>query len=150
MMKQHFANVRLSAFVSALLCVLMLAASIASAQTTTGMVSGQIVDSTGAAVTTARITITNEGTGVSQVVTASSAGTFHLPSVLPGSYTVVVEASGFKKFVRKNFVILANQDNVADTKLDVGTMSETVEVSVGSAQVETTSATLNNDFDSKD
>src|SRR5882724_3255821 len=150
MMKQHFANVKFLAFVSALLCMFMLGASIVSAQTTTGTVSGQILDSTGAIVTTAKVTITNDGTGVSQTITTSSAGTFHLPSMLPGIYTLVVEATGFKKFVRKNFVIVANQENVADAKLDVGTLSETVEVSVGSAQVETTSATLNNDFDSKD
>jgi len=50
MMRQHFVSVRLLAFVSALLCVFMLAGSIASAQTTTGTVSGQILDSTGAVV----------------------------------------------------------------------------------------------------
>src|SRR5436305_11926069 len=107
MMKQNFVNVRLSAFVSALLCVFMLAASIASAQTTTGTVSGQILDSTGAVVTNAKVTITNEGTGVSQVITTSTAGTFHLPSILPGNYTLAVEASGFKKFVRKNLIVIA-------------------------------------------
>lgn len=149
-MKQDVKSVRFMAFVLTLAGIFLLAAGIAAAQSKTGTMRGQILDPTGAAVSSAKVTITNDATQVSQTVTASSAGTFQLPSVLPGSYTVVVEALGFKKFVKKDVLVLADQDNVADARLDVGTASETVEVSAGAAQVETTSAALNNDFDSKD
>jgi hypothetical protein len=122
----------------------------AFAQRTTGTLRGQVLDPQGAVVTDARVTVMNQDTGVAQSLTTSSAGTYNLPSVLPGSYTVTVEAKAFKRFVRKNVTVLADQDNVADAKLEIGSASETVEVTAGGAQVETTSADLNNNFNSSD
>jgi len=123
---------------------------LAAAQSTTGTLRGQVLDPTGAAVSGSQVTVTNESTQVSQNTTTSSAGTYDFPSVLPGTYSVAVEAKGFKKYVKKGVSVSANQDNVADARLDLGTASETVEVSAGVAQVETTSAALNNNFDAKD
>jgi Carboxypeptidase regulatory-like domain len=83
-------------------------------------------------------------------MTTSSAGTYNFPSVLPGAYTVSVEATGFKRSVRKDVSVLANQDNVADATLQIGTASETVEVLAGSVEVQTTSSNLNTNFSSQD
>jgi hypothetical protein len=130
--------------------VFLVVAQLAVAQSTTGTLRGQALDPTGAAVAGSQVTVTHEATQVSQTTTTSSAGTYNFPSVLPGNYTVVVEAKGFKKYVKKGVAVSANQENVADARLDLGTASETVEVSAGYAQVETTSAALNNNFDSKD
>jgi len=121
-----------------------------AAQSTTGTLRGQVLDPTGAAVSGGQVTVNNESTQVSQTTTTSSAGTYNFPSVLPGTYSVTVDAKGFKKYVKKGVPVSANQDNVADANLDIGTASETVEVSAGVAQVETTSAALNNNFDSRD
>src|SRR5258707_375505 len=130
--------------------VFLVFGQLAAAQSTTGTLRGQVLDPTGASVAGSQVTVTNEATQVSQTTTTSSAGTYNFPSVLPGTYTVVVETRGFKKYVKKSVAVFANQENVADARLDIGTASETVEVSAGVAQVETTSAALNNDFDSKD
>ena len=133
-----------------LLAVFLATGMCAWAQTTAGVLRGQILDPQSAVVPDAQVTIVNQATGVTQKMTTSSAGTFNFPSVLPGAYTVTVEAAGFKRSVRKDVVVLANQDNVADATLQVGTASETVEVLAGSVEVQTTSSNLNTNFSSQD
>src|ERR1700746_137151 len=74
----------------------------AVAQSTTGVLRGQVLDPSGAAVSGCQVTVTNESTGVSQTITTTSAGTYTLPRVLPGSYTVAAESKGFKKYLAKD------------------------------------------------
>jgi hypothetical protein len=128
----------------------LLCSSLAGAQHTTGTLRGQIFDPAGAAVSGANVTVTNDATGVSQTTVTNSAGTYDFPSVLPGTYTVAVEAKNFKKSVKKDVTVLANQDNVADARLDMGAASETVEVVAGTAEVQTTSSDLTNNFSAQD
>ena len=119
-------------------------------QRTTGRLRGQILDPSGGAVANAQVTVTNQQTGVTVTITTTSAGTYELPSVLPGLYRVSVEAKGFRSLVKKDLPVLADQDNVADAQLELGSASETVEVVAGSVAVQTTSSTLNNNFNAKD
>src|SRR6202047_4484664 len=86
-------------------------ADAALAQRVTGTLRGQILDPAGSSVANARVTATNEDTGVSVTMTTTSAGTYIFPSVLPGKYTVTVETAGFKKLVRSGGVGQAAQDN---------------------------------------
>ncbi len=134
--------------VTLLACLFMLGANVAFAQRVTGTLRGQVLDPAGSSVANARVTATNEDTGVSVTMTTTSAGTYIFPSVLPGKYTVTVETSGFKKLVRSGVVVQADQDNVADGKLDLGTATETVEVNASTVEVQTSSSTLGNDYDS--
>jgi Carboxypeptidase regulatory-like domain/TonB dependent receptor len=141
---------RLSTFL--LLVLLMITIGVASpqlafAQRTTGTLRGQALDPQGESVANAKVTVTNQETGVVQSIQTTSAGTYALPSMLPGLYTVSVESKGFKVFVKKDVNVLADQDNVADARLEIGTGNETVEVTAGSAQVQTTSSDLNNNYD---
>src|SRR5260370_14475807 len=124
------------------------AANVAFAQRVTGTLRGQVLDPAGSSVASARGTAANEDTGVSFTMTTPSAGTYTFPSVLPGKYAVTVEATGFKKVVRSGVVVQADQDNVADARLDLGTATETVEVNASSVEVQTASSTLSNDYDS--
>jgi hypothetical protein len=80
----------------------------------------------------------------------TTAGTYDFPSLLPGRYAVTVEAPGFKKYVKSDVPVLADQDNVADARLDLGVATETIEVSAGAVAVETASSALNNEYDSND
>jgi len=131
--------------------VVMLVFSLSTyAQRNTGTLRGQVLDPTSAVVPNAQVTATNVETGVSTKITTTSAGTYSFPSILPGKYTVTVEAGGFKKYVKTDVPVLADQDNVADAKLDLGVATETIEVSAGAVAVETTSSALNNEYDSKD
>src|SRR5437879_12350076 len=117
------------------------------AQGTTGTLRGQVLDPAGAVVPNAEVTVTNQETGVSVKVTTTSAGTYALPSLIPGVYKISVEAKGFKSFVKKDVSVIAKQDNVADAQVELGTATETNEVNGGSAEVQTTSSSLNNSFD---
>lgn len=122
----------------------------AAAQRITGTLRGQVLDPQGAVIVNAQVVVTNDATGVSESLVTSSAGTYNLPAVLPGSYTVTIDAKGFRKFVKKDVPVLADQDNVADARLDVGVASEVVEVVAGGAQVQTTSSSLNSNYNDHD
>ena len=138
---------------SVVLALLVTAAALffsvsAFAQGTTGTLRGQVLDPAGAVVPNAEVTVTNQETGVSVKVTTTSAGTYALPSLIPGVYKISVEARGFKSFVKKDVSVIANQDNVADAQVELGIATETIEVTGGSVEVQTTSSSLNNSFDS--
>ena len=108
----------------------------ALAQRTTGSLRGQVLDPQGAAVANAKVTVTNQATGVVQSAQTTSAGTWNFPSILPGKYTVSVEGTGFKGFAKKDVTVMADQDNVADAQLQLGVASETIEVTAGTEVVE--------------
>jgi len=122
----------------------------ALAQRTTGTLRGQVLDPSGASIPGAQVTVTNNATGIAQTITSTSAGTYSVPSLLPGNYTVAVQAKGFQGYVNRGVAVLADQDNVADAKLQVGTASTTVEVTAGASPVQTTSSSLNNNFNAND
>jgi hypothetical protein len=119
------------------------------AQRTSGTLRGQVFDPQAAMVAGAKVTVTNEATGVAQLVQTTSAGTYNLPSLIPGKYTVAVEAGGFKSFVKRGVSVLSDQENVADAQLLLGSSNETVEVNAGAVEVQTSSSTLNNNYDSR-
>jgi carboxypeptidase family protein/TonB-dependent receptor-like protein len=119
-------------------------------QSTTGTLRGQVLDPTGAAVANAQVTATNMETGVAIKTATTSAGTYSFPSILPGRYTVTIETSGFKKYVKNEVRVLADKDNVVDAQLELGVATEVVEVSAGAVQVQTTTASLTNEFDAND
>jgi hypothetical protein len=114
----------------------------ASAQTTTGSMSGTVVDSTGQVLPGATVTIVHERTGEQRVGTTSEVGLFSFAALMPGPYTVRVELSGFRQIEVKNNVVLANQRLAVEAlKLEVGQISEVVSVSaVGEALKTTTTA----------
>ena len=99
-------------FVAELGWVLLLTMA-AMGQSTTGTLRGQVLDPQGAAIANAKIRITNQETAVVSNTTSSSAGTWNLPSLIPGKYSVSVEASGFRQVVRKDVLVLADRDNTA-------------------------------------
>src|SRR5882672_6356905 len=136
-------------FYSALVLGLALIFSMpAAAQRITGTLRGQVLDPSGAAVPDAQVTAANQETGVSVRITATSAGTYSFPSLIPGLYKVSVEAKGFKNFLVTDVSVVSNQDNVADAHLDLGVATEIVEVTSGGVEIQTTSSALNNTFDS--
>ena len=82
-----------------LLVLLTLAAKVTMAQAVTGTLLGTVLDSTGAAIPGAIVTLTNEGTNVTSKTSSSQQGFYTFPNVGPGQYTVVADAKGFKKLV---------------------------------------------------
>ena len=137
------------AFGLALLSLMALGSGLAFGQRTTGTLRGQVLDSQGAVVVGANVNVTNQATNVSQQIVTTSAGTYILPSLNPGLYTVAVDSKGFKKSVERDVPVFADRDSVSDARLEVGTTTETIEVTSGAAIVESSSATLDNTFSSQ-
>ena len=99
--------------------------------------------------TGAKVTITNPATGASRA-SATDGGGGYVFALLPvGVYNLGVEQTGFRKFQRNNIRLQTNENIQADATLDLGSVSETVTVESGAAQVDTRAATLNTTVDSK-
>ncbi len=115
----------------------------ASAQTAgEGSIEGTVLDSTGAVVPHASITVTNNATGVKTAQSSSSAGFFSIAPVLPGTYTVEVSARGFKTLVQDNVVVDAMQVRTIAPVLAVGTETQTVTVTAAPPVLDTADATI--------
>lgn len=120
--------------------VLLLGASLL-AQTETGQITGTITDPTGAAVPGAKITVRSVGTGTTRSVVTTNDGTYNVTNLLPGDYTVTVEAVGFGKAERRVVVAVGSRLG-QDFRLEIATASTTVEVSESSEAVNTETQTL--------
>jgi Carboxypeptidase regulatory-like domain len=119
--------------------------TVANAQRLDGSLRVEVTDSTGASVPGAKVTVTNENTTVS-ISISKAEGTYFLPNLLVGSYTVVVEKEGFKKYVRKGIMVESNQVAEAKVKLEIGEVTTVVEVTSGADMVKTTTSELGETF----
>src|SRR5438552_1781334 len=84
------------------LAVLAAASGSASAQSIYGSVRGLLTDTTGAVIPGAKVTLINQGTNAARSTTSSALGEYVFSDVIPGTYTIAVEAAGFKKLERKD------------------------------------------------
>jgi hypothetical protein len=136
---------RLSYFLLAATCALLLAGGV-SAQRLDGTLRVTVTDGSQASIEEAKVTVTNEESGVAKETTASSAGTYVFPNVLVGTYSITVEKSGFKKAIQKGIVVASNQITEATVVLELGSVSVVVEVEAGADLVQTQSSEINTSF----
>src|SRR5215831_17438281 len=94
----------------------------------TGQITGTITDATGAVVPNADVTITSEATGLKRDVRTNQAGIYILPLLQPGEYRISVQAAGFRGVSRSGVQLQVAQTATLDFKLEIGTTSESVEV----------------------
>ena len=99
-----------------------------------GVITGLVTDKSGSAVPQATVTVIDEATGDKIVVDTSSAGNFTTPPLILGNYKVQVEKSGFKMFVATGVAVATGTVRL-DAALDVGSVTETVEVQASSLEV---------------
>src|ERR1700751_3321538 len=127
--------------VFALLAVVLMSHQPAHAQANVqaGSIQGVVTDPQGGVVPNAKVTITNRDTAASVDTTTTSAGTFTSGSLIPGNYTVRVEAPSFKT-VTATYVVQINQVSSATIKLELGASSTVVEVSGQAVSVNTDQA----------
>src|SRR3984893_11439339 len=124
-------------------------ASRAVAQRLVGTLRVVVSDVSGASVTDAKVTVTNEGTNVSQSTNASSNGAYEFPNLLIGSYTVTVEKEGFKKYVGKGVRVAASQVADVTVKLELGGANLVVEVNSAGDLIKPTSSELGSSLDGR-
>jgi len=119
------------------------------AQESRGSITGQVTDKSGAVVAGAQITITNVATNVSTTTTTNEAGNYTVLYLIPGQYTVTVEASGFKKVVRQGIEVRVADKLTLDLTLEVGAVAETVNVTAEAPLLETASASAGQVIDQR-
>jgi hypothetical protein len=112
------------------------------AQTATAELSGNVTDSTGAVVANARITATNPSTGFSREVRTNQSGAYVFTILQPGVYNLAAEAPGFRKTVQNNIELQVNQRADVDIQMQLGQLTETVEVTGAAPLLEAESSTL--------
>ena len=108
--------------------VTLLSAMCTPAQTFRGTILGTVTDSSGAAVPGATVTIKNLGTGLVRTVTTSDDGSYTVPELPIGSYSVTAEKSGFKLGVVTGINVEVTSERRADFVLQPGNVAQTVEV----------------------
>jgi hypothetical protein len=122
--------------------------SSANAQATNAQMSGRVVDSTGAVIPNATIDVQNTGTGLDRTVISSSTGDYIITSLPVGAYKLKAVAAGFKTYTQSGVVLEGGQNARVDVTLQIGSTSETVEVSAIAVQVDTSSASIRTEVDS--
>ncbi|MBV9084286.1 MAG: carboxypeptidase regulatory-like domain-containing protein, partial [Acidobacteriaceae bacterium] len=108
--------------------VLLCAAGSVFAQSQLATVSGTITDPSGSAVPGAKVHLVNTETGESWHAETEAAGTYFIPLVKPGTYTLTVDANGFKKSTREGVHLETGDEAGIDMRLDLGSVNETVSV----------------------
>ncbi len=111
-------------------------------QTITASLEGVVKDPTGATIAGAQVQMTNTATNIATRLTTDSMGRFLAPSLPPGPYAVTVEAPGFKKAERSRIVLEVNQAARLDFTMELGTATETVNVSGTAPLLESSSSTM--------
>ena len=121
------------------------------AQATIGsaLLRGTVQDSSQAAVPRVTVIATNEATNVSDKVSTDEQGQYVFQKLQPGSYTVRVEASGFKAAVRSGVVLRVGQQSDLDFTLDVGEVTTTVEITAAAPLLNSVSAALGAEVDNR-
>lgn len=129
-MTQHFRVAVL--FLISLQCIF--------SQTFTGTITGTVTDANSAAVVGAKVTAKNEATGDVRQVTTNAEGSYIFSQLVPASYEVSAETTGFKKAVSTNAALRVNQTLELNITLQVGDVSQSVEVTTAVTLLDTQSA----------
>ena len=116
--------------------VLLAAAICVFGQGERATITGTVSDASGAVVTTATVKVRHVATNVTTTTQTNNAGLYYVPSLQPGTYELTVEAQGFKPYRVSNIPLSVGLTATIDATLQVGTVTETVEVQATSVQLE--------------
>lgn len=133
-------------FAFSLGCLLMTAVA---AQDVRATISGNVTDPSGAAMAGVQIQLASAERGTMVEATTNEAGVYRLQFLLPGAYTMTVEKTGFKKFVRSGINLAAADHPAIDVVLELGQTSESVTVSGDVSLLQTESATRSATIESR-
>ncbi len=122
--------------------VVMLATGLTLAQITTGTVSGTVRDSSGAVLPGANVNLINTDTGATRTAVADARGYYAAPNLSLGQYEITATSEGFQTTVRRGITLNVGQNAVIDFGLQIGSVSERVEVTAEAPLIQTTSATV--------
>ncbi len=125
-----------------LAAILFCSTTLALAQMSTSEITGTVADASGASIPGAIVTITNEATGVSNRQMTTQAGIYAFPALTVGTYSITVEAPGFKKEKKTGEQLVVGTPLNVVIKMEVGQASETVEVKETATPLNTENASV--------
>src|SRR5256714_264459 len=140
---------RASLTMSTVLLLLFLCAPPLHAQVDTGTILGTVTDASGAAISGAKVTLTNEGTSAALSTTTAPDGSYKFTPVRIGSYKLTASFQGFTTITQTNVVVNVGADVVVNFALNPGSVTQTVEVSAAPPVLETQSGSVGQVVDSK-
>src|SRR5579872_336539 len=112
------------------------------AQFTTASLSGNVLDTSGASIPDARVTVQNLDTGFTQTVATGPAGDYLFPRLPVGKYKLTVEKQGLTTYVQSGIVLTVNQSATQNVSMSVGAVSQEVTITGDASLVTTQSATI--------
>lgn len=121
-------------------CLLLVCVALLSSQTFQGSLRGRITDPAGAVIALVRVTATDENTGVNRSTITTNQGEYIFASLTPATYTIYAEAPGFKRVERRSIVVSTQSSVTVDLPMEIGQVTEQVEVTEESPLLETGSA----------
>src|SRR6184192_1501778 len=140
---------KLTYVICSFMLLIVVGLSAAIAQTGSSNITGSVRDVNGAVVPGATVTAKNEATGVISTQTTTDSGLYAFSSLPVGKYTITVEKQGFKTLQKTNNVLEVGIPLTVDVALEVGQVSETVNVQGGLEQLQTANATIGNVVEQK-
>lgn len=120
------------------LCILVLALSANMYGQALSGITGVVTDSSGAVVPGAKVTVTNTATQVASHTVTSSSGTYTVTDLIPGSYTVAVELTGFQVSIHNGVAVDVGRNSTVDVVLQTGNVQQSVEVVENAITLNTT------------
>ena len=114
----------------------------ASAQVASSSLLGTVIDPSSAPVSDVKVTARHEATGFSRTVSTGAEGQYRIDDLIPGSYTVTAEKTGFRTVATKAIELEVNQKGRVDLQLEVGTAHDTVTVEATASPVESEDASI--------
>jgi hypothetical protein len=139
----------MSRYSQLLLIGVLLGAALASAQVSTGTISGVVQDASGAAIPGAMVVVRNVDTGTTRNLTTDAGGRYEAPNMPLGNYEITAQQSGFQTEVRSGINLTVGREAVVNLGLKVGQISEKVLVTGEAPLVESTSSTLSSLVDER-
>ena len=134
-------------FAACTLILLLITATVSASPT--GSISGSVKDTTGGAISGAKLTLTNLATNAKMEAVSDANGNFQFLQLAPAEYGLVVESAGFKKVTEDKILVQVDQITHLDVPLQVGSVNETIEVgSEAIPLLEADRSTLSNVVDS--
>ncbi len=131
------------------ICLSILCAILAFAQSTSGTLVGTVTDTSGAVIAGVKIRVTNSGTGVSFDTQSNTNGDYSLPNLQAATYVVRAEFAGFRSVDVTGIRLLLNQTVRADIRLEPGAVEQSVNVSAAPPVVQSESSSVAANIDSR-
>jgi hypothetical protein len=140
---REISNFRIVACKTSFVFAGLLLASVSYAQTTFATITGNITDPTGLAIVGAKVQAVQVETGYKYGAQTNESGVYTLPNLKDGTYDVTVTATGFRECQAKSLILASREIRRLDVKLEVGTITTTVDVGAeGAAVIETETARI--------